>query len=371
MKTNPELFTPHMATNRKLGVAVPLLEDLRGLARGAHRNTSFSPEKRGDQIISDYSAELESDIASMPVEDADQYLQKYMRLMRVWLVSLSGCASPMITGPAKFPVERMRKRSEWADNHYNVFREWRSSALKAIVRKVEKNRTPEEVINDRWKIVSKSMADSAQIIVGIDMGLEKGYSRRLFVNSITRVIECSAKNGETEIVKRALHLLRSLNTLTRKGIVSEAHAVWNLETAATVAAEQKVDTKAKDNSEYSLNGIRVITNYQEDRVQLVFNDKAHAMKHHDELKGSAWNWSHKNQAWQRKLTGNAQYSALKIIAGVPLGSFKSEVNGKHILTAIVKSVEEANSFTARNPQWGVLGEDHYGIHIARNSDTGT
>lgn len=348
-----------------------LLEDLRELARGAHRNTSFSPEKRGDQIISDYSAELEQDLASMSPEDADQYIQKYIRLMRVWLVSLSGCASPMITGPAKFPVERMRKRSEWADNHYQKFRDWRSNALKAIARKVKANRTPEEVINDRWKVVAASMADSAEMIVRIDMGLEQGYNRRLFVNSIVRVVECNAKNGETEIVKRALHLLRNLNKLTPKGIVTEAHAVWNLESKAEVAAEQKVDTRAKENTEQLLNDIKIVDNFEEDRVQMFFRDKAHAMQFHGQLKASAWNWSHKNQAWQRKLTGNAQYSALKIAAGVPLGSFKSELNGKHILTAIVKTVEEANNFTARNPQWGVLGEDHYGIHVARNSDTGT
>lgn len=350
---------------------VTLLEDLRGLARQSHRHLSFSPEKRGDQIISNYSQELEEDMASMPGEEADQYMQKYIRLMRAWLVSLSGCASPMITGPSKFPVERMKKRSQWADNHYSKWREWRTKALKAIARKVKENRTPDEIENERWAQVANCIRNSADTIIRIDNGLEPGLTRALFVKAIVGTIEVNAKNGSTAIVRKALDLLHELNKIGPKPIVTDTHSVWTLDSKAEAAAEQKSEASAKENTEYILNDIRIVDNYQEDRVQMFFRDKAHAMTHHDQLKGSGWNWSHKNQAWQRKLTGNAQYSALKIAAGVPLSSYKSELNGKYILTAVVKTVEEANNFTARNPQFGVIGENDQGIHIARLTDTGT
>lgn len=62
-----------------------------------------------------------------------------------------------------------------------------------------------------------------------------------------------------------------------------------------------------------VNGVQVVKNHDLDRVQILFGGKPDpdTIK---ALKGSGWNWSPRNSAWQRKLTEAAFRSAQQIAA---------------------------------------------------------
>ena len=105
------------------------------IAMRAHHGTSFTPEKRGEQEIKRHKETFDQ----LSNELGDFFEQKHAdKLHSLWtdyLHSHSNVMSTMITGPANFPIERNRKRSDWADNkqraifdYCNNLRKWKRKA---------------------------------------------------------------------------------------------------------------------------------------------------------------------------------------------------------------------------------------------------
>lgn len=86
------------------------------LAKRAHYGTSFSPERRGRQEVADHKQVFEDLQKDLGDFFEQKHADKLRDLWTAYLHSHSAVMSSMITGPARFPVERNRKRSEWADN---------------------------------------------------------------------------------------------------------------------------------------------------------------------------------------------------------------------------------------------------------------
>lgn len=288
-----------------------ILEHLRKKARQAYSGLSFDPEKRADTTVSDYSSELEADLCIIPEVEKERYTQKYTTLLSAWLHSLSNTYSAMIAGPSNFPARMMEKRKRWADNKYQAFREWRTRALKAIARNVERNKSPEEKRNERWEKIRKNIIDHASTIILVDRG-DPQYDRNLFVRAITGTIKTLAEEGNVELLNRALELVRELNTKGPKPIITDKNTIWDLLPRAEQVQQTKCEETPKESEEKEVNGIRIVYNYQEERVQIFFRDKAHSLPYHEALKGAAWRWKPSIEAWQRKLTNAAKYAAEKI-----------------------------------------------------------
>lgn len=118
----------------------PFIDDLPyEMASRAFHNVSFSPEQRGLEIQVEYAsritgqktrvlAEIEKAQARGAIVGADWetqldawfdgYRQRMTSLYKGYLATMMTCASPMITGPARYPVERQRKRNQSADSKY-------------------------------------------------------------------------------------------------------------------------------------------------------------------------------------------------------------------------------------------------------------
>jgi hypothetical protein len=114
------------------------------LAQAAHAGTSFVPERRAEQEQADYAATLKADYEELArladtqekqthlAEEFDRYRAGYRRRALALLRSKSRCLSWMITGRARFPAERNRKRSEIADRRLTELLDFRTRALAAI-----------------------------------------------------------------------------------------------------------------------------------------------------------------------------------------------------------------------------------------------
>uniref|UniRef100_A0A6M3IX05 Uncharacterized protein n=1 Tax=viral metagenome TaxID=1070528 RepID=A0A6M3IX05_9ZZZZ len=72
--------------------------------------------------------------------------------------------------------------------------------------------------------------------------------------------------------------------------------------------------KSSDNNR-GREGVRAIINYDEDRVQILFDAKPDTDTIAD-LKGSGWHWSRFNGAWQRKHTTSAVWAAKRILGNI-------------------------------------------------------
>ena len=133
------------------------LAELHETARRAFNWISFNPDKRAEQTLKDYSAELQADIEEIRChadteengeKACQRYIFKYKQHLSAWLHSQSNTASSFVTGGSNFPVARQEKLHRWADNKHAEFREYRTRALKAILKSFKPDVTPLTELED-------------------------------------------------------------------------------------------------------------------------------------------------------------------------------------------------------------------------------
>lgn len=123
------------------------LDPRRGM--DAYRNNSFSPEKRVEGDIAgyvsdvlDFAAAVEA-VADTPerIEEARQqveaFRQKYIQWEYTLWAAKSRTASPMITGPARFPVDRNRKAMDAEMKKIDKFLYWIKNAKPKAIKAVQ------------------------------------------------------------------------------------------------------------------------------------------------------------------------------------------------------------------------------------------
>lgn len=292
----------------------PILNDLKQLAINAHSGTSFSPEVRGEQLIKDYSGELTDDLNTIAAAGELmklQYQARYTSNLSSWLAAKSRCFSSMISGPSNFPVRQQEKRRRSEDNKYQAFREWRTKALNAIAKQIQRDKPEEQKQDEAWKSIRKSIISSAATIIAIDKGIEKGYTRALFVNSIADLVKRLAKNGQAEHVKKSLELITELNGKYDKPIITAKNSIFQLvEIAEEVKIEKEFESN-KPSDEIPFNGGKVVLNYSLNRLQIMHDVKP-GPEVISKLKSEGFRWSPSNTAWQLFLHNTAKYKASRI-----------------------------------------------------------
>lgn len=123
-------------------------------AIGAHRLSSFVPERRGEQEKASYEHELTQTydrlarFANTPEKRAvlDEQFAEYragFRSRRLAHLHAKGkVPSFMITGPSNFPVARHAKLSRNEQSHWENFAEWQTRALAAMEKAVRPELAP-------------------------------------------------------------------------------------------------------------------------------------------------------------------------------------------------------------------------------------
>ena len=102
------------------------LEDLLDAAYNAYRWSSFEPEARAETDIMQYEKQLVEDLKQIPEEKQNEYVSAYHSKFSALLGCLSRCASPMVTGPAKFNCQRNNKALDAYQNRFDEFQDWRN-----------------------------------------------------------------------------------------------------------------------------------------------------------------------------------------------------------------------------------------------------
>ena len=117
----------------------------------AFRNTSHFSDQRGQRALEDYGQALshyydelaqfaETEEKKLVLDqEFTRFRNKYREFYIDWLQAESRCASWFVTGPANFPVERMKKKRTWAENKWALMMDFRKRAINAI----EKTLRPE------------------------------------------------------------------------------------------------------------------------------------------------------------------------------------------------------------------------------------
>lgn len=268
------------------------------VAYRAFYGTSMTPDVRASQYIREYEATLNNDLANIPQEEQERYIAKFKEWVRTLFNKYSRILSAMITGPANFPTRRNEKANNSYDSAVKEFGEWREKALKAIARKIENAKPADQRIAEEWE----------QVKADIDYRVSRGYST---VNLYNR-LETIAKNGKVEITDKIIAHIKEINEKLSNPIFTNRHKFWSLPNVAKAIREAQEVNSNKEDAELIFDGGRVVKNYSEDRLQIIF-DKKPTPDAIDNLHHHGFIWSRRFGAWQRKLTSNAFYAVTRVI----------------------------------------------------------
>lgn len=293
-----------------------MLEEFKKIATLAHYGTSFSPEKRGEQTINEYTELLAADLETIKQASDEvkaKYIARFKKYLGHYLSAKSRCVSPMIAGSSNFPVRQQQKYHNWEDNAYNGFKDWRNKAMNAILKQIEKNKPENQKIDEAWIGIKKEIERKAKTIIEIDTGINTYSSRTLFVNSITGLIKRMTKNGQHEHVKRSMELIKELNKIGPKPIITEKNAIFKqdlVEIASEIKADKQNET-LKESDILNFTGGVVVLNYGLNRLQIKHDSKP-AYEIIQTLKKNGFKWSPREMAWQRFLNNESKYIATNL-----------------------------------------------------------
>jgi len=272
------------------------IEGLYKAAYRAYQGISFSPEKRAEQTVIEHEAQLNDDISNLPETEIERYISGYNQRLFALMAAKSRCLSSMITGPANFPVRRNEKANQSEHNRSLEFSEWREKVLKSIVKKVEEARPQSEKdaeILDTWK----EQVDK----------LFRGF----LVDRFRSRLETVARTGNVELIRSVLDYLATMQIEKNRVLATQRNSIWSF---IELAEKFKVslDSVKPESSETEINGVKVLRNFEADRIQLFFDGKPDP-EMISKLKHAAFKWSPTNGCWQRKLTQNAIHAVNYIL----------------------------------------------------------
>lgn len=277
----------------------PTIESLLPLAQRAHYWTSFSPEKRGEQLIKDYQSELDADILfltenNISEEIKTEYAAKFTRLLTSWLHAKSNCTSTMITGGSNYNVRRAEKANRSESRHYEIFAEWRVRAKKAIVRKAKPAKTYSSEL-ERYRAELDGMKKNHELMKEGNKKIKEAHKTSADISEYLKTTFGVAPHMIEWTMKFGFGLSNNLANIKRV-----EDRIKLLEKKETIAA-------TSGNKETDFNGVKVVENYEIDRLQIIHESKPSA-EVIQILKKNGFKWSPSNKAWQRQLTENAKWS---------------------------------------------------------------
>lgn len=286
------------------------------LAYDAHRGTSFTPEKRAEQVIQDYL----SDMAALVEEfnklvtseneaeltaDLEQYRQGYVKRLHAKLSADSRCMSSMITGPANFPVRRNQKRLDTAHKRLEEFLDFDKRAIDRLRKKYDPRFQSQAISSDDDQAIEKLQAK-----------IDQAEKRQEFMKAVNKIVK--SKKADPDKIAELAKLEVSEATARKmldEGFTFEHFELTNnnanirrmKERVAGLELEHKRQQARQESGkgERTVNGIKIIENTDINRIQLFFPGKPSA-EIRDRLKHNGFHWSPREVAWQRQLNEASQ-----------------------------------------------------------------
>jgi hypothetical protein len=283
-----------------------ILQHLEDQAKKAHYWTSFSAERRGEQMIKDYSEELTADLSELKSQNVDDenlndYKVRYERLFSSYLHAKGNTFSAMITGPANFNTRRHAKANRSEEKHYELFREWRERAKKAIIRKMQ----PAKTFVSELERYRQELA-----------GMKRNHE--LMKDGNKRIKEANKSNEDlTDYLINTFGIAPHMIEWTMKfgfGLQNNNANMKRVEQRIKELEAKEQKRNEEPQKSYKFVGGEVVMNYEADRIQIFFTQRPTAQEL-TEWKNNglnSFNWSPSVNAWQRKITPNAIWTTKRM-----------------------------------------------------------
>ena len=271
------------------------------LCTNAHRNTSFDPEKRGEQAqahfkeiilngFNEISKLLNEANKEQGLKLFNEFIDGTTKRFNSLMSSKANCFSVMITGGGNFNNRRHEKANnaehKKSDDLYS-FIEWK-------IGKIKKALAPAP-------LSTKEQLEEAKESHRVGLALNKLMRKKL---------------SREEMLKEALEITKDTKVI--KGFI------WNLDNNSkfyTVNSNQRVKRLEKklaheeklantENKTQEFDGFKLVFNFEIERYQLLF-DEIPNEETRAKLKSLGFRWSGKNKAWQTYLTDNGRRKCIK------------------------------------------------------------
>lgn len=277
------------------------VQSLKDLAYRANQWSSFNPDRAGEVLLDGCESELSEFLSQIPEEFHEEYEKKFLDLYRHWLVAQSRCASPAVTGPAKFPVARNNKYLAWERSAREKLNGWVERVIKRLNKKerltgwdeierlqnkIEELTELQETMKAANKILrKKDLDDDEKMKELVNLGMSEQMAKKV---------------QEPDYMGRVG--FPSFSLTNNLATIKNAQARMN----------RLISIAQAETKEYEFEWGKMVLDTDDERLRLVFNEIP-SEELRSELKGHAFKWSRMNQAWQRQLTRAAIYSACRIM----------------------------------------------------------
>ena len=285
-------------------------------ARSAHEMMSFRDYKQGSktaeyQSYVNKAYDLADAIAEERPEDAERaygLAERYAKRLadNMNAESRIGCMCPsvMISGPANFPVRKKEKQNAaWDRNR----KEW--NEIQEILQKIEN-------IRYRKEIIKSGDEDAVEKLERKLDELKAAQEKMKAANRAIRMKDSEkgdAKLKELGFSDAQIKELREPDYCGRVGFPDYALQNNNANIHRTEDRLKSLKaTKERGTQETECKFFKVVKNTEIMRLQLIFDGKPDP-EVRDILKGNGFKWAPSQSAWQRQLTGNADYALQRVI----------------------------------------------------------
>lgn len=290
------------------------------LLRQAHSGTSLDPEKRAESEKQFFEIEVEEVYTNLKQhaqtdkqkeelkDEMSRFQAKYAEKYNDTLAARGRLLSPMITGPANFPVRRNEKAYDSYENKVRANSVFREKVVSGITK--------------RWR--KENIVDAGGESVLLKLKLKNAEDHQQHMKASNRIL-LNKKLTEEGKVKKFMDDLglseKEARAMFKPDVMGTiGYAPYNLtnNNANIKRMKDRVTVMERneqtETSSRSFTGGKITDNREADRVQIFFDGKPDDDMR-KKLKGSGWRWAPSNGSWQRKRTNNAIYSA-KHITGI-------------------------------------------------------
>ena len=227
------------------------------------------------------------------------YEQRYKSLFSAWINAKGNCISSMITGPARFPTNKAEKANRSEEKHYDIFQQWREKAKKAILKKMQPEKTYNSEI-ERYKQELEGMRKNHELMKAGNIAIKKAHKE---------------KTDITEYLTTTFGIKPHMIDWTMKfgfGLQNNNANIKRVEARIKELEAKEQNRQSEPEKEFSFNGGIVIMNYEADRIQIKHDTKP-GQDVITLMKKNGFKWSPFNKVWQRQLTANAIYSTKQLL----------------------------------------------------------
>lgn len=295
------------------------------------RALSFIPERRAAFELGAlagrlnlFQAHLENLTAAggqVDPAELETFARRHTALTRrAWLVE-SGCMSSMVVGPARFPVERNRKKLAASDRAFGLVRDNERAARQAVERRAFPHGRPDGAIR-------ANNPDAPNLIRARIEQHKSIHAALKAANAALRALPADAgEDAMTQAIVDATGWREALarkaatpDTLGRRGFATEALAgelaeIKRLEDRLRLIERNRASGTVSRSVETAFGDVEIVEDGDAARIRLIFPGKP------DEhvrglLKSNAFRWSPSEGAWQRHLNERGRWAVERVLAGI-------------------------------------------------------